>query len=86
MQPITAGGGAFARKDPDIWERWQHGVVQFLVLALKLISAAAIIALFAIAEYAAVKNVARILTVEPVSVSPTCPFPNMRKDVRSSDE
>jgi hypothetical protein len=58
------------RKEEDIWERWQRGVIQFLVLALKIISAAAIISLFAIAEYAAVRNIARALASETVQAAP----------------
>jgi hypothetical protein len=48
------------------WERWQKNVIQFLVLALKIVSAAAIIAIFTIAEYAAVLKVATALTPQPV--------------------
>ena len=71
IQPNAQGGRPPSRKEEDIWERWQRGVVQFLVLALKVISAAAIISLFAIAEYAAVKNVARALAAETVRAAPS---------------
>ncbi len=58
------------RENDDMWERWQRGVVQFLVLALKIISAAAIITLFVIAEYAAVRSAAHALAMETVNAAP----------------
>jgi hypothetical protein len=56
------------RPDPrgdERWERWQKLVIQLLVLALKIISAVAIVVIFAIAEYAAVMKVAHALAQEP---------------------
>jgi hypothetical protein len=50
----------------DPWERWEKGVIHFPVLALKIISSLAIIAIFAVTEYAAIRNVAKALVDEPV--------------------
>jgi hypothetical protein len=56
----------------ESWERWQKVVIQLLVLVLKIISAGAIVAIFAIAEYAAVVKVAHALADQPVHATPQC--------------